>query len=188
MSKEVWRKIVGYEESYEVSSHGRIKSLRYNRTKYPKIMSLVRGKNGYIQISLRKDKLPKKFYVHRLVAITFIKNIKKLKCVNHLNGVKNDNRVENLEWCTHSENNTHSYRELNKKGSYTGKFGKYNIKSKKVLQKTKNGKLVKIWDSFADIQRQTGYNQSSIIRVCRKKQKTAYGFKWDYKIKPKKNE
>lgn len=70
--------------------------------------------NGYKRVTLVKKTIKKRYLIHRLVAEAFIKNPGKKPCVNHKNGIKTDNQVKNLEWCTHSENEHHSYKQLGK--------------------------------------------------------------------------
>ncbi|HUX56255.1 MAG TPA: NUMOD4 motif-containing HNH endonuclease [Bacteroidales bacterium] len=99
---EIWK---GIEESdgYEVSNQGRIR-------KREKIMMQQRQNSGYLLVHLRQCHKRRAFTVHRLVARYFIPNGLHKPCVNHINGNKDCNKAENLEWCTHSENNTHAYR------------------------------------------------------------------------------
>lgn len=102
--KEIWKTIDGYE-NYQVSNFGNVKSLNYRNTKKPKILKNIKMKIGYNSVTINK----KIFYVHRLVAIHFIENPFNKREVNHLNGIKNDNFIENLEWCTPSENMKHAF-------------------------------------------------------------------------------
>lgn len=122
MSNEIWKTIVGYEGYYEVSNYGRIKRLptviryRDNRMRnYPgKIMKQENTIEGYLRIVLCKDNKKTRYMVHRIVANTFIPNPYNKAFVNHINGNKNDNSVENLEWCTQEENERHAVAKLGK--------------------------------------------------------------------------
>lgn len=169
MIKEIWKPIEGYPD-YEVSNLGRIKSLNYNRTGKEKIMKLQSGKNGYQIIHLCKNGIHYNFKIHRLVALAFLPNPNNLPCINHINENKTDNRVENLEWCTHK---------------YNMNFGtilqRKSIKqSKPILQLNNYGELVKKWNGAREVQRKTIFNQGNISRCCKGNSKTAYGYKWGY--------
>jgi hypothetical protein len=97
---EFWKEIKGYEGLYEVSSEGRVKSLG----RKPGIMRPGLS-NGYLKVGLTKDGIRSRFRVHRLVAEAFIPNPDNKPEVDHINGDRKDNRVENLRWMTHQENN-----------------------------------------------------------------------------------
>lgn len=126
---EEWRDIQGYEGHYQVSSLGRIKSVErmilinmtdgrssYYRHQREKIKTTpVFGNAGYQQIILYKGNVGKMLQVHRIVASAFIPNPDRLPTVNHKNGIKTDNRAENLEWCSYSDNNLHAINVLGKK-------------------------------------------------------------------------
>ena len=107
---EIWRDIIWYEWLYQASTFGRIKSLDYGRWKKwkPKIMKLQKSK--YLMVKLCKDWLQKRFSVHRLVWLTFLKHEK--ETINHKDWNKFNNNIENLEWATLSENLKHKYRVL----------------------------------------------------------------------------
>ena len=103
---EVWRDVVGYEGFYQVSSYGRVKSLRGRKEKF---LSIDINNACYAKVLLSKNGQSKTLLVHRLVAAAFIPNVDNKPQVNHKNGNKFDNRVENLEWVTCSENTQHAY-------------------------------------------------------------------------------
>lgn len=107
MEEEIWKDIKGYEGLYQVSNKGNVKSLNYKRSGKDKILKLVKQKNNYIKIQLYKDRISKQFFVHRLVAETFIDNPDNLLCVNHKDENPSNNFVENLEFCTHKYNSNY---------------------------------------------------------------------------------
>lgn len=113
---EIWKDVKGFEGRYQISNLGRVKSLsrlilhrsgRYLPSKEIILLPLLNG--AYPRIALYKDGASKRYSIHRLVAEAFIDNPHKKKCVNHKNGIKTDNRVENLEWVTYSENASHAF-------------------------------------------------------------------------------
>ena len=104
---EVYRKIKNFE-NYKVSNLGNIINIKTKRILKKELTK------GYFRVSLSKDGTVSRFQIHRLVASVFIINFNEKPCVNHINGVKTDNRVENLEWVSYSENERHSYDVLNK--------------------------------------------------------------------------
>ncbi len=105
--KEEWRDIEGYEGLYQVSNLGRVKKVNHRNTGQERILKKPITCFGYERVQLWKDGKPKKFFVHRLVAKAFIPNPRK-KQVNHKNGIKTDNCVENLEWVSAAENTQHA--------------------------------------------------------------------------------
>lgn len=158
---------------YYISDKGEIYSVRQNGFK-----RLKPGKTqtGYLQIVLRnKNKEKVRFSVHRLVAETFIPNPKNKPQVNHKNGNKADNRVENLEWCTASENQRHRYTIL---GHNNG-----GLKNKPVVQ-IKNGLVIAEYCSIMEAGKQTDISWQNIGNCCRKRKnnKTAGGFQWEFKL------
>lgn len=182
--KEVWKDIKGFENLYQVSSLGRIKSLGNGnstdpRTKRVIIMKLNVKKSGYVHIKLCKDNKGHYKSVHRLVADAFIPNIENKREVNHIDGNKLNNSVDNLEWVTSSENQKHAFNL----GLQKVVRGSSHKQSKPIIQYNKDGSFVREWESIKQVLREKGYNTVGIIKCCKKEKryKTAYGYKWEYK-------
>ncbi len=177
--KEEWKEIAGYKGKYLISNFGDVKS--FKKYRYGVIRKLSESVYGYLVLILGKNDGGKQFRVHRLVAKAFIPKIKGKDQVNHIDGDKKNNRVDNLEWCNHSENQLHAYRCLGKKATcyWRGKFGKNHTRSKMVAQKTLEGDVVKVWDSMMDAER-NGFSNSHIAQCCKGKRNNHGGFKWEY--------
>lgn len=166
---EIWKTIKDYP-NYQVSNLGRVKSLNYLRTGKEKIMKNYKDRGGYLKVDLHKEGKIKKYYIHRLVASAFIPNPNNLPQVNHRNEIKTDNRVENIEWCTAQYNTNY--------GTRIERMAK--AKSIPILQFNKDGKLVRKWDSVIQIEKEMGFDSSSIIKCCKGKLKTCGSFIWRY--------
>lgn len=170
--------IKGFDH-YFVSREGRVYS---GRSGALKSLAPCPDKDGYLNLALRRGHKPKYFKVHRLVAQAFIPNPENKPTVNHKNGLKDDNRVENLEWATHSENHRHAFRELGRKPSYSalGMLGVDSPNHKVVEQYTLSGDFVCTHPSAKSAQDATGVCRSGIGRCCLNKVRTAGGFKWSF--------
>lgn len=113
---EIFKDVENYEGYYQISNLGRIKSLQRfakNHSGFKKVLkerylNPIITKTGYYVVSFKKDGIKKTFKVHRLIAIAFIDKVEGKEFINHKNGIKTDNRIENLEWCSIAENNIHS--------------------------------------------------------------------------------
>jgi len=102
---EKWRDVVGYEGMYQVSSLGRVKTIKTQLIRKQTVTH-----RGYMRLCLHSNGSRFKYHVHRLVALAFIKNINNKPFVNHMDGLKTNNVIENLEWCTASENKYHAHK------------------------------------------------------------------------------
>lgn len=119
---ECWKSIKKYNDLYEISDEGRVKSLRTGRILCGKINS-----SGYLQYVFSVNGVEKKFYAHRLVAEAFIPNDEHLTEVNHIDGNKLNNNVSNLEWCSRRKNYEHAVKNGLIKRIQSGKFSKVNL-------------------------------------------------------------
>lgn len=183
--KEVWMPIDGLDGLYEVSSLGRVKSL-------PKIRSVWKGaqylskekylnahpsRYGYPTVNLYKDKhFFKRMAVHRLVANAFIPNPENKPHINHINAVRTDNRIENLEWCTASENIHHTI----KLGRHKPVKQNDAVRSKTVLQLNTKKETINEFPSTMEVQRALGFKAPNINHAIKYK-KLSHGYYWRYK-------
>ena len=135
LSMEIWRDIEGYEGLYQVSNEGRIKSLKRHHVRNDRILKQSKDKDKYKRVDLRKDNVSATKRVNRLVAKAFIPNPNNYPVVNHKDENKENNSVDNLEWCSISYNNDYGLRN--------GNF------CKKVYQYTLGGELIAVYDKIA---------------------------------------
>ena len=158
--------MVGYEEYYLVNQFGDILSLRTNKLRKP----VLNKSNGYLYVVLC-GKIKITAPIHRIVASAFLKNEHNFNVVNHKDENKKNNCVDNLEWCTSKYNANY--------GSRTQKM-KDKKETKPVFMISKDGEILKRFNSLGDAAREVGVDISAIIRVCKGKQKTSMGYKWTY--------
>lgn len=190
--KEIWKDIKGYEGLYQISSSGNVKSLdRYIINKngdkqfFPEKYLTQGFNNGYLKVTLSKNNKQKTFRVHILVAKAFIPNPENKSEINHIDGNKSNNRIDNLEWNTRSENELHAYKNglakpSDKQKQAVAKYAKENY-SKKVIQYSLNGIFIKEWNSMHDVWRELGIRPSYICRCCKGLRNQTYGYIWKYK-------
>lgn len=163
---EIWKDIKGYEGKYQVSSLGRIKSLyRWNGKAFYSREHIIKSyinKNGYVYIALMKNNKNKNCRLHRLVAEAFIPNPENKLQINHIDGNKQNNRVDNLEWCTASENIQHAYdNNLNNNDKQKIKIAQYDM----------NGNLLNVYQSLIEASNKTGVHLSKISLCINNKYK-----------------
>lgn len=173
--KEIWKEVCGYEGLYHVSNLGRVKS---TVCKKYHILKPTLSCNGYHQVSLYVNGCSKTFFIHRLLMLSFIPNPENKPHVNHIDSNTINNNLDNLEWCTRSENIQHGYDFGNMKAPMRGKFGKKHNRSKAIVQLTSGGAYVNTFGSAYEAQRKTGISRSGISSACAGRQKTSGGFMW----------
>lgn len=191
--KEIWKDIKGFEGIYQISNLGNVKSkerniIRNNNNVLIKEKILKKYiRAGYYAVKLYKHNIPINMPVHRLVAITFLENKQNKPCINHKDGNKINNNINNLEWCTYSENTLHAYKngleKITEKQRQNGK-NVYKIGNektrKKVNQYDLEGNFIKQWNSISEANRNFGKQNSRIKDVCKKRCKQCFGFYWEY--------
>lgn len=188
MDEEIWNDIPGWEW-YKVSTLWRV----YSCTKIWswwhtwKIKSACIDPGWYPTVNLFNKEKRCAYKIHRLVAQSFISNPENKPCINHKNGIKHDNRVENLEWCTQSENIFHSINILwNKTFFQKNKVAKIwweNHNAKIILQYTLTWEFIKEWWSIADASRSLKIPTTNISKVCMGNRKKAWWFIFTYQEK-----
>ena len=196
MGTEIWRTVIVNGEPYEnykVSNLGKILSLNYGRTGKEKLKRLNKTKTGYLQVKLSKNGKKDTFYVHRIVAETFLPNPENKPEINHkIEGKKgkkinivifNEDGTINkekttIEWVTRKENNNYATRN-ERAGKAISKANTNGKLSKKVLQYTLDDEFVREWPSAAECGR-NGFCQGHVSRCCQGKRKSHKGFKWCY--------
>ena len=182
-----------YEGLYQVSNLGRILSLNYRNTGRAELMNPWENTKGYLQIELSKNGETKTCIVHRLVAETFLPNPENKPQVNHKIEGKEGKSINmvffnedgsinkeksTIEWVTPKENNDYGTRK-ERAGKAISKALTNGKKSKRVLQLSLSGDLIREWPSTRECER-NGFNHCNICQCCNGKQKTYKGFRWIY--------
>lgn len=175
-------------EDYTIDETGNVFSIRKN-----KYLKQTINRNGYCKVTLQKDKYRKMFSVHRLVAQAYLKNYSNTLQVNHINGIKTDNRVENLEMVTAKENMQKAVeiglfdkcKEIQRKNAIKNNLGKYHILAsesakKRVAKYDKNNNLIQVYNSITEASRKNNINITSISYSANGKRKTGGGYIWHF--------
>ena len=186
---EIWKDIKDFP-NYQISNFGRVKSKERianignnAKRKFKEKNLKFSFSNGYYLVMLYNNNKRKSIAVHRLVATHFIDNPNNYDVINHIDGNKLNNNVENLEWCTQSHNVKEAYRLGLEKPQLTalGKFGKNNKKSKKIKQlDINNNKVINYFYGILEAERETGINFRNIHSCLNNKRNSAGGYKWEY--------
>ena len=158
---EEWKPVAGFERFYRVSNLGRVLSLRSGRIRKP----VLNRQTGYYMMFLVGDGFRKCITVHRIVAEAFCEKPDGCDCVNHIDEDKQNNRADNLEWCTHAYNNAYS-------NIYAA--------SRKPIAQMKDGKVIKIWASAREAEKHLKTNYKNISAVCRGLRPRAGGYEWRF--------
>lgn len=172
--EEIWKTIKGFE-NYKVSNTGKVYSLDKSKVMKPWVIN-----SGYYCIGLSNREISKRKLVHRLVALTFIENPLNKEQVNHIDGNKLNNNVDNLEWTTASENVNHN-KVLGRLDTHTARAELNKVQTKAVNQlDIETGKVIATYNTIREASKETGSQDGKITMVCQGKRKTHNGYSWEY--------
>lgn len=166
--EEIWKPVKDFEDKYEISNLGRVKSLNKN-----KILKPSDNGHGYLFVNLCKNNKPQHKYIHRLVAKHFLNNTFNFPEINHINENTYDNRAINLEWCTSKYNANYGKRNEKMINLKREKYGK------KVRQYTLDGEFIKEMYMYEAIKLKNVY-YASLRKCCNGIYNTCGGYKWRY--------
>ena len=172
--------IEGYE-NYSISIHGVVTNIKRNRQLNPWL-----GKNGYLMVDLTNSIGIKKLLLHRIIATAYVVNDFNKPQVNHIDGVKTNNSISNLEWVTPKENIMHAHKTgltVVKKGIYSPNFGKLNEgSSRAVIATSKNGEEFEFPSVSEAVRQGIGYSSTAVNNCLRGLAFSSGGYKWKYLI------
>ncbi len=177
--EEIWKDVPGYEGLYQVSNMGRVKSLERTRNMnlpghkkpapVPERILKFGESQGYQAVTLAKDGVNRKIRVHKLVALSFIPNPDRKPDINHKDGNKHNNTIENLEWVTAKENQQHALATGLRSGENRRKI---------VNQYSRDGAFIRSWSGYVEIEQVLGFSRQMICHCCKGRVPTAFGYIW----------
>lgn len=187
---EIWKDIKGYEGLYQVSNLGNVRSLphftevtcngsTHKSLRQGRMLKPTSRQHGYLAVQLygrggHATRNLRTVSIHRLVAEAFLDNPNGYEEVNHINEIKTDNRVENLEWCNHKQNSNAGTRP-----ERIGNANRNGKKSRPINQYTLEGEYIQTFPSMAEASRH-GFSQGNIFRCIKGDYSHAYGYLWRY--------
>lgn len=186
---EIWKPVKEFEDEYEISNFGRLIS---KKQKEPKIIKGFIEKSGYIHVVLTKMRNGKNIKrrstrIHRLVAEAFLPNPNNYSEINHIDMIKTNNVVSNLEWCTRKYNQNEAFKQKPNMINHLNNYNKYE-KTKRIVQFDKNGDYIAIYPNAKAAEKITGICSRNILQVVNKTpfnskgsiRKSAGGYKWEF--------
>lgn len=185
MKEEIWKDLKGFDLPYQISNKGNIKCLTHTiidvlgrkYVRYEHNMSLTKHKSGYVVVTLRKNNSRSVCRVHVLVAKTFIDNPDNKPTVDHIDGNKTNNSVNNLRWYTIQENKRNPNTFLQ---SIEATINSCKSRTKKVYQLDSNYKVIAEYNSAEEAAKNVGCSSVFIHRCCVMSKRTAKGYHWSY--------
>lgn len=171
LEEEIWKDISFCDRGHQVSNLGNVRSVNYNNTGIIKNLTGVVSKDGYYRVCIWIGNKRMNFSIHRLVAQTFILNTENKPQVNHIDGNKLNNRIDNLEWATHSENMKHAWLNGLQKGSDIQKKRVGEIARKAFSKKVIDLNTNEIFDSCTVAAKHYGYCHQYVSMVLNGKRK-----------------
>lgn len=175
LPNEEWRAVVGYEGLYEISNLGRVK-----RCENQRLLKHLPHHQGYYLISLYRNGVGEFKLLHRIIAEAFIPNPENKPCIDHINTIKSDNRIENLRWVTQKDNMNNPITKKKMSDSFNTELQRESQPSRSVDMLSMNNDYEQTFKSISEASRFVNGNVAAIHRCCCGKQNYAYGHKWKY--------